>query len=430
METSNSLAPVISLPEKISLRPPEVTTLSNGVSAWISSGAQQDLIRVQLVMEAGRWFEPKKETAHFTSRLLKSGTKSKTAAQINEEIEFYGASLSVGNSGDWAEVSLFTLTKHLEQMLTLIRSVLHEATFPEDELAHEKELRKHRLSLNREKVDYLAKQAFLETLFGGDHPYGYPRQEGTIDAVTTEDLRRFHADRYTPDQARLFVAGKVSDREMKLIESYLGQGFPARAASPNGQHHLTIEANGLKRFVEKKGAVQASIRMGRKIPMPGHPDYPRLRVLNIVLGGYFGSRLMKNLRETHGYTYGVHSVISHYRHEAFHVIATEVGEQYVDDAVVQIRHELDRLRGEPVPQEELDLMRNFTLGTLLSSTDGPFKTGHVIKDLVMDGRGPGAFDDFVKTIRTITATDLQSLAEEYLDPDDMTLVIAGSKMAQ
>jgi predicted Zn-dependent peptidase len=361
--------------------------------------------------------------------LVKSGTSTLSAAQIEEEIDYYGASLGIGFGNDWSEVTVFALNKHLEPMLGLAQQLLADATFPEAELQHEVAQRKHRLSMSREKVDYLAKVAFLESLHGPDHPYGYRRSEQTLDAVTCDDLKTFFANHYTSHGAMLFVAGHVGDADMQLVEQHLGQGFPRQGTtSPlQGDGMLPPAVN---RFVEKKDAVQASIRMGRLVPLPGHPDYAGLRVLNILLGGYFGSRLMLNLRETHGYTYGVRSVISASMHRAQLTIATEVGQQYVDDSVKQIRLELERLRHELVPDEELTLMRNFTLGALLSSTDGPFRSGQVIKDLVLDGRGPTAFEHYVDTLRTITAKELQRLAGQYLDPSDMTLVVAGGARAQ
>lgn len=417
------------MPDKIALPQARQISLSNGIPVWISGGAPQDLIRVQLLMEAGRWFESKKEISFLTSRLVKSGTRTMTAAQIAEEIEYYGASLSVGFGNDWSEVSLFTLNKHLEPMLGLARQLLNEATFPEGELKHETELRKHRLNLSKEKVDYLAKVAYLESLHGEDHPYGYRRTEDSLDAITPADLSGFYSRHYTLTQAKMFIAGKVGDADLKLIDTYFGNGF-ARTTVTNGELHDAAAPSPTSRFVEKKGAVQASIRMGRIVPQPQHEDYAPLRVLNIILGGYFGSRLMNNLRETKGYTYGIHSVISTSRQRSALTIATEVGQQYIDDSVKQIKVELQRLRTELIPDDELTLMRNFTLGALLSSTDGPFRSGQVIKDLVLDGRGSPAFEQYVQTLRTISAPGLKQLAEKYFNPDDMTLVVAGSKMAE
>lgn len=380
-------------------------------------------------MEAGKWFERKKEVAFLCSRLVKSGTSRLTAAQIAEEVDYYGASLGFGFGNDWGELSLFSLNKHLEPMLALAQELLTEATFPESELSHELEQRRHRLQLSREKVEYLAKVAYMESLHGSDHPYGYRRSEETLASVSRDDLKQFFSEHYTPHHARIFVAGHVGETDMSLIEKYLGGGFALRT-SPERNHRPDPDPPlRTSRFVEKPGAVQASIRMGRLVPPPAHPDYPGLRVLNILLGGYFGSRLMTNLRETNGYTYGVHSIVSSARQRTALTIATEVGQQYIDDAVKQIKLELEGLRSVPVPASELTLMRNFTLGALLSSTDGPFHSGQVVKDLVLDGRGPAAFERYVETVRGISPEQLRQLAERYLNPDEMTLVVAGTKMA-
>lgn len=425
METNPVIAPKTSLPDTIALPIPEQIALGNGIPVWVSSGVSQPLIRLSLMLEAGKWFEPKQEVSHLTARLLKSGTSKKTAAQIEEEVEYLGASLSVGHGGDFAEIAVFALTKHLEQMLVLVSELLIDASFPERELQHERNIRKQRLQLNREKTNYLAKVGFKETLFGSQHPYGYPRSEQSLDSVSRADLSSFHQQRYTPQGAKLFVTGQVDEQALKLIEQYLG-GVGAEGTGQNGMQWHLPEYRSQERFISKPGSVQSAIRMGRFMPMPSHADHSGLRALNIVLGGYFGSRLMTNLRENKGYTYGVYSHIAHNRHQAYLNIATDVGQQYAEDAVQQIRFELDRLRNELVSESELELVRNYTLGVILSTTDGAFKSGQVVKDLIMSGRDIQAFDDHVNTIKTITPQRLKALAEQYLDPNDMTTVVAGS----
>src|SRR5690606_1931300 len=281
------------------------------------------------------------------------GTIHHTANEINEALEFYGASLHVNAGNDFAVVSLYTLTKHLPVLLPTVYEVLAEAVFPQEELEIFQRNSIQKLSVNLRKCEFVANQKFDALLFGEDHPYGRYTRKESIEALTREDLQAFHKEYYHLGLVQIFMAGRLTQTDVNLVASVFGKGHIVQkplaqkisASPPPSQQklHINHDPNG----------VQGAIRIGRIFPNRVHPDYPGMVVLNTILGGYFGSRLMRNIREEKGYTYGIYSMLSSWLHAGVFVIATETGRQVTMNAVEEVYKEMDILCKEQVSEEEL-----------------------------------------------------------------------------
>ncbi|MFI5135542.1 MAG: M16 family metallopeptidase, partial [Chitinophagales bacterium] len=295
-----TVAPPLREIEKIDLLEVKHFQLSNGMPAWCINAGTQDVIKIELLFNAGRWQEPKRAIAATVAKMLMEGTQKKSAQQIAEEVEFYGATINSDAVIDYSSVSIFTLNKHLHSLLPLLHEVIYEASFPEKELVTHVQNSKQRLLVNLEKVDFLAHKEFNERLYGKEHPNGYTTSVEDYAGIDVSALRQFHQSAYQQGSFKIFLSGKISDAALKEIDRYFGSKIPSH---PNGSsaQHITQPDLARKFFVEKKDAVQSAIRMGKAIINKTHPDFPKLRVLNTVLGGYFGSRLMQNLREEKGY---------------------------------------------------------------------------------------------------------------------------------
>lgn len=424
-EPDRTVAPPLREIESIRLPAIERLTLSNGIPVVSIHAGSQDVTKVELIFSAGRWQEPKRAVAATTSKLLMEGTGHRTAQQVAEAFEFYGASISADATIDYAQVSLFSLNKHLDSLFPVLYEVIYEATFPDKELTTFIQNSKQRLLVNLQKVDFLAHKAFNEQLYSANYPSGYTTSPEDYDRIDSGILRSFHASHYRNGNFKIMVAGKITDPLFYLLEQYFGKHTINDTGSA-GYSHAMEKTNGGKLFTEKKDAVQSGIRMGKMLVNKLHPDYPALRVLNTILGGYFGSRLMQNLREDKGYCYGVHSSISSYLHDAHFYVTTEVAGEVTWDAVKEIYAEINRLRSEPVSMEELQLVKNYLLGVYLADVDGAFSVAEVIRGLEVYGLKEDFFYRLIDTIRSVTPESVQQLAVKYLDPGSMLEVVAGN----
>lgn len=425
-QADRTVAPPLRDIESITLPPIKRLALSNGIPVVIINAGNQEVTKVELIYDAGRWQEPQRAVAATTSKLLMEGTTKRNAQEVAEAIEFYGATISSEATIDYGLVTLFSLNKHLDSLFPLLHEVVYEATFPEKELATYIQNSKQRLLVNLQKVDFLAHKAFNEQLYSSNYPSGYTTSPEDYDNITTSILKSFHASQYCNGSFKIIVAGKITDHLLALLEQYFGKTAISKKENDLHFNHTIEKTSSGKLFTTKKDAVQSGIRIGKMLVNKLHPDYPKLRVLNTILGGYFGSRLMQNLREDKGYCYGVHSSISSYLHDAHLYVTTEVGGEVTWDAVKEIYSEMDRLRAEPVPDDELQLVKNYLLGVFLADVDGAFNVAEVIRGLVVYGLNEEFFYQLIQTIRTITPEDLKQLAGKYLEPEGMLEVVAGN----
>lgn len=401
-------------------------TLSNGIRVFEYKAGTQDVLSVEVVYSAGSWYQSKPMLAMATNMMLREGTVNHDAAMLSELLDFYGAHLENATERDSAYVSLYTLTRHLEHTLPLLADMCNSPLFPEKELQVFLGKQRQMLEINRQKVNFLARAHFNPLLFGENHPYGAMLLPQHIDQVSADDLKQFHAKYYSPENCMILVSGKVPDTMQVLLEQYFGvqkanriMGFPdVDAAQTNAK---------LVNHLYKDGALQSAIRMGKLMFTRRHPDYHGMKVLNTILGGYFGSRLMLNLREDKGYTYGVGSAVVPLRHEGFFAISCEVGSEVTSEALKEINFELLRLCDEKVSDSELSLVRNYLSGELLRSVDGPFAQANLFRELVEDGLDSAFFEETIHTINTITASQLQDLAIRYLNPEKMLKLVVGKQ---
>ncbi|HZG00942.1 MAG TPA: pitrilysin family protein [Chitinophagales bacterium] len=408
----------------------ETTRFANGVTAHVVDGGTQDVIKVEMIFPAGRWHEPTRGVAAAVAAQLKEGTRTKTALEVANLVDFYGASISTHAYIDYASVSLYTLTKHLQALLPLMRELLSESVFPQHELAIFKSNSIQKLSINEQKVEFRAQRLFTEVLYGKQHPIGYTTSKEDFEALQTGMLVTHRNNTYDPHDCIMIVSGKVKGDAFKLIEQYLGTdnwSNPQRADSV----HEPVTTNGTRVHNEPiDGAVQSALRVGKRFINKLHPDYPAVKCANLVLGEYFGSRLMSNLREDKGYCYGIHSSIASFLHDGYLLIASEVGADVTDGALKEINTELERLQQDLVPADELDAARNYRLGTLLGDLDGPFSSADLLKGLLLFGLGKDYFNRYVETVQTITPQQIRDAAQQYFHPDSMITAVAGSAVRE
>lgn len=420
-----SIAPEIQDPVSFDYTLPPINThyLDNQTPLyWLNAGVQ-DVVEINWVFPAGIWQEEKPAVAQATAGQLKNGTTRHSSKQINEALEFYGASLKVNAGNDHTTITLDTMTRHLPSLLPIVLDVMQNPVFPDHELELYKENAIQRLLVSLRECEFVANQQIDAALFGPAHPYGRYAQKETVEALIADDLKAFHQKNYTLFNVKIFMAGKVNEQEVALINSIFGvfkneQHNPTQKSfevspSPDRQTRISNDPNG----------VQGAIRIGRRFITRTHPDFAAAVVLNTIFGGYFGSRLMSNIREEKGFTYGIYSSIGAFTNDASLTIHTEVGSHVIEDAVKEIYKEMELLCTEQVTEEELLLVKNYLLGNILGDLDGPFSIMQRWRSLILNGFTIERFNENIQTYKNITSEALQLLAQKYFDKKDFIEIV-------
>lgn len=420
-----SQSPEIQQIKNLKLPQPELIHLDSGIPVHVINMGTQDIVKIEVVFNAGRPFEDKKLVARTTAALLKEGTKSYTSAEIAEEIDFYGDTLSIPVNLDTSNVILYSLTKHLDKVLPLLGEVLNSPIFPQPELNAFVDRSKQRLSVDLTRNDVVAYRKITEFIFGEDHPYGYNSSPETYEALTRADLLSHFKNKYIAENCRIFISGKVNDALIKSINRHLGQAI-LRGEKSIAKFQKTHPKAKPVFIPSAEDSVQTAVRIGCHLYNRTDPDYKGMYVLNTILGGYFGSRLMTNIREDKGYTYNIFSTLDSMLFDGCFYVGTEVGNEFVEKTLKEIYHEFDVLQQDLVEEDELKMVQNYLLGNVLTSLDGPFNVADVAKTLIIEGLPLSDFDALVEGIRNITAEEIRDLARKHLNRENMWEVIVGA----
>ena len=401
----------------------QVHQLDNGIPLYEIQMGTQDVIKLEIVFQAGRPYERKQLAARATSSLLREGTRSFSAAQIAEQLDFYGCSLSFPFNLDTCNVILYSLNKHFGRVMPILEEILAAPSFPEAELNAFIKRNQHRLEVDLAKNDVVAYREITELIFGEGHPYGYNSFPETYGALKRDDLLEHFSRLFNSGNCMAFISGKSSPEIIDMASERLSRAIPqgpaARAASAGSPETPCA------RKIQRPETVQTAIRIGRRLFNRQHEDYPGMYVLNTILGGYFGSRLMGNIREEKGYTYNIYSMLDAMLLDGYLYVGTEVGNEFVADTLRQIYVEMARLQEEPVEEEELAMVRNYLMGNFLTMLDGPFNVSEVIRTQAVEGLPLSYFESMAEAVRNITAGELQRLAQRYLRREDMWEVVVG-----
>lgn len=399
---------------------PEVVTLPGGIPIYFIHGGQQDVLKVEIAFPAGQWNEPRRGTAHFTSQLLAKGTTSKSAFGIASLFDQLGAHFNAQAGPDYAMTSLYSLERNLPAALDLALELIVEPSFSDRELEQVKAVHIQNLKVNKEKTSFLASRLFRKSLFGDDHPYGREVDTTTVEALQRHDLVRFHEQWFNP--LLVFVSGKISTANREKIIDALS-GFVINKKEDVVREPIASVVP--HAHTEKQGSLQTSLRIGRKALPRTHADFPALIFLNHILGGYFGSRLMKNIREDKGLTYGIHSSVHVMKRDSYLVIGTDVNKESTDVARREINGELDRLSSEEVPMDEFETARRHFIGSLQAELVTPFAHADKIRNIALYNLGRNHYKNLIEKIAAMQASELVETANQYFKKEFFIAASAG-----
>ena len=420
-------APIFKTVDSIDILPSEKFMLSNNIPVHVINGGSQDVVKIEFIFDAGTWQQDSPLIATLANSMLNEGTNKYNAADIAEKFDFYGAYIGFSTGKHDASVSLYTLNKYLKETLEFTEDLIKNSIFPEKEFQTILLNKRQKYQIDHQKTKILAKDKFSQLVYGDDHPYSNVYTIDEFEKIKLNKVKDFYKTHYTPNNCHIIIAGKIDEKILTLLENLFGaKRWPLQNGIAAKEYKLN-QSTERKTFVYKDDAVQASIRIGRPIFNKTHKDYTAMHLLNLVLGGYFGSRLMQNIREDKGYTYGISSLIISHLHGGHLAIVTEVGASVCKDAVKEIYKELRRLRDELIPEEELLLVKNYISGEMLRNLDSPFALSDSLKGNLLFGFDNTYYQKFIKELKSISVDQLKDLANQYLQEEDLHLVVCGPK---
>jgi predicted Zn-dependent peptidase len=397
-------------------------TLKNGIAVVGLNDPNLTLIRLDIRLKAGIYFQQKQAVSHATIKLITEGTKSMSSEQIAEELDYAGAYFEVVSDRDFSTFTIYFPKRAAEKIMPVVAKLFTEAIFPEDKIEILTNNMRKNLAINKEKTSYLAHSHFISHVFGERHPYGVSLQFADIDTLKREDIVDFYQQNFHSGNIRLFAAGDLDSDFLILMNDTLGQ-LPYK--QPNIQNAIALNPLEGTFSIEKENAVQSSVCIGKRLFTHQHKDWIPMYILNTVLGGYFGSRLMTNIREEKGLTYGIYSRVQSFQLDGLFMIRADINKELVQQAVNEIYKELATLQKEPVPQEELELVKNYLYGSLLHNFDGVFSQIDRVIQTNDYNLSSDYWTQYMETVRNINSHTLQELACNYLDINTMTEIVSG-----
>jgi zinc protease len=400
--------------------------LNNGIPVYMIDAGTEDIMRLEFTFKAGMIKENIPLVASTTNQMLSEGSIRYSSEELNKLFDFYGAFLNPYFEKDRAGVIVYFLNKHIEKVLGLMKELIFNPVFPENELNALMQKRLRWYLVNREKVQNMATEQFFESIFGKNHPYGHQVKEQDFEKVNTSQLKDFHSKFYSPDNAAIIVSGRIHPRIIDLLNNNFGD-LSSKNIQPN-EPNYKLEGTGQKeKHIIKKNALQTAVRIGSATINKRHIDYTGLKILNSILGGFFGSRLMKNIREEKGYTYGISSAISSFDFAGYKVISTEVAPKNLKNTIDEIFKEIKLLQEVPVSHEELSVVRNYMTGEMVRMFDGPFAIAESFKSVWEFGLDNSYYFRLSEKILNISPDEITELAVKYYKIDELYQVTAGLK---
>ena len=421
---NRSIAPETQPVLSVQLPPAQVFTLPNGSRLHCLPGACQPVVKLEIIFKAGKWYEPVPGVSYLTAKMLLEGTAGLSAKQIADTIAFYGASIECNQGFDRSNLTLYCLSKHLGKLLPLVNEILTSPSFPQEEFTLLKSRTIQNISIEKQKTSYLATAALTRNIYGQDHPYVTGMEESGLAAIDQEQIRSFFQARYTFPEAEIILAGDFDEANRQEVAGLFGgRSSPIHAATQPKAGIKAIENT----LVDLPDKLQSSIRIGRNWPLMNHPDFARLSLVNKILGGYFGSRLMKNIREEKGFTYGIFSAISPKEQDSLFYIGTDVNYEKAQETVSEVLKEIRILKEELVPEEELETVKAYTVGKFINDTATIFDQSEKYKTIVLQNLPGDYYSLYLQDIQNLSAAEIPGLMEKYLPEESLSIVVVGKQ---
>ena len=402
--------------------------LENGMVLLLSERHTIPSVTINMLIKAGQVSEPsdKAGLAHITAGLLTEGTKKRNSSQIAEEIEFVGGGIGASGGDDSASVNLTILKKDLDLGLDILSDILLNPVFSEEEIMRKVKETKASIEKEKENPSAVAGKEFAKTVFG-DHPYGRPTEglPETLDRIIRDDIVRFHAAHYIPNNTIMAVVGDVTEKEIvSKLNRYLKEWNKREVVNPVFPPVKSLNQKIVKPINKK--ITQANIVLGHIGIERENPDYYAAYVMNYILGGGgFTSRLMDNIRDNKGLAYDVHSYFAPMKYSGYFNVGVQTKNESANVAIEEVLKEMERIRKEPVTDKELEDAKAYLTGSFPLKLDTNKKIAGMLTAIEFFNLGLDYPDRYPKMINSLTKDDILRVARKYLNPDNYIMVVVG-----
>ncbi|MEM9569762.1 MAG: pitrilysin family protein [Bacteroidota bacterium] len=409
-------------PAFLPLQLPNVTKLRlcGKTPLTILHNANHPLLSIHITFYAGNWYATQAGIAYLTAKMLTKGTTSQSADMIAQAIEHYGGRISISHGNDLLYVTLSALDQYITRLFPLLIALLTESNFPVAAFDKLSKLIHEKINQHQANPQTYASQKIREAVFGDNHPYGAILDHEKLKKISAADLQTFFNDKCW-QQAEVFLNGNVTPS----IIAALDKAFSAVTPKPLTPTYHQLQPKKRQIKLTRANSVQSVIHMGHPTITPTHPDYISLYITNQLLGGFFGSRLMRNIREDKGYTYGIHSYIDTMQHHSFWGLYTAVHEDHTQATYAEIAKEINQLKEKPITQEELNILKSYLTGELLGGFEDFSASVSRLENLYMHHLDLHYYHRLYETIQHITPIEIQQIAQKYLGPADLHQVTIG-----
>ena len=405
---------------------PVKEVMRNGVSLYSLPGGNGNVVRFDILFKGGYGVQDKPLQAMFVNRMLREGAGNLSAAEIAQKLDYYGAWIDMYSSQGCNHITLYTLSKHFTSLLGLLELIVKEPTFPEENLETTKNNNKSYFAINSRKVDVVSQRYFENSLWGDGHPLAHIVVPEDYDAITVDDLWSYYRRFYGSRTCSLFISGAFDSTMLNAVAVAFGNdewGCSAPVGAIVLPPPMTV---GGRRNVSVENTMQSAVKIGFMAMDASHPDFLKFRVLSVLFGGYFGSRLMSNIREDNGYTYHIASELDAYGCRNAFMISSETAGEYVEPLIKEVGVEIKRLLETPIPSAEVELVRNYIMGELCREYEGVSAKSEVFINAWLAGEEFASVNDYLSVVQTVTADELQRVAQKYLSNKNMIEIVAGT----
>lgn len=407
---------------------PLPVTLDNGVEANIIPIDTCDLIAVTVMFIGGEWVQEKKLQSDFALRQLRSGAGELSSEIITEKLDFYGATLTSGAAISYSFVQVTALKRTLQNVLPLFRDILSSPAFEQRQLDYGIEEGIFSNNVCMQRVAEVCKRLFYTQVLGNENPAAQFADETDYRKLTRNDLLKYHTKYLCMDNAVVFLTGRIDESVISLVNKYVGSipckgnGGVSLCSAP-----IVQRENKYSETEINVPSVQSALRLGLVLPDFTHPDYPAMLFFGSVLGGYFGSRLMANIRERLGLTYGIGSTFHNIPGATVFITATETPRNSVEKCIEEVKKDIIDLQRNPIDDEEMALAKNYVLGQFCRMTETSYSLSTVMMTKMAYGKTMSDWLEEQKKIQALTAEDLMLVAQKYFDVDKLLVSVAHGK---
>ncbi len=404
-------------------------TLDNGIPLTVLDNGEQEVNRITLAWDGGIAEAQSQAVATIATNMLREGTTKHSGAEISEVMDFNGSWLKSQLHPHHTSLVLYSLNSRTSNVLPVIKEIISDPSFPEKELSVLREKTASASELERQKVEYQSALNLRRMLMGEYHPLAKAETPDEIRAITSNDIKAFHSGIFSTATCRIFLSGRITPAIEDMVNQYFGVTKPENKGCELNIQPFEPHNSTRKIITQKDGALQSSIKLALPTIDRNHPDYIALRIAIIALGGYFGSRLMMNIREDKGYTYGINASLLGYREGGFIAISTQCDNRYVNPVIKETIHEIKRLASEKFPEEELVRLKHYVMTQLASILDSPFSMMDYYENIHFTPTAPDYFSQQIHIVNSLTAEDIPHIISEHINLDKLYTSICGDTAA-